>query len=183
LSIHHFSKLEESLLRGKEKMKLLIFGSTGSIGRPLIEQALEQGHEVTAFARNPAKLDIQHPNLKVVQGNVLNLASVEQAVQGQDAVLCVLGSGSKRKGTIRSEGTRQIIRAMEKTGVRRLICQTTLGAGESWGNLNFFWKYIMFGYLLQEVFADHERQENEVKQSHLDWTWDCAEFCVSGLES
>jgi putative NADH-flavin reductase len=120
LSIHHFSKLEESLLRGKEKMKLLIFGSTGSIGRLLIEQALEQGHEVTAFARNPAKLDIQHPNLKVVQGDVLNLASVEQAVQGQDAVLCVLGSGSKRKGTIRSEGTRQIIRAMEKTGVRRV---------------------------------------------------------------
>jgi len=151
-------------------MKLLIFGSTGSIGRHLVEQALEQGHTVTAFARNPAKLDIQHPNLKVVQGDVLDLASVEQAVQGQDAVLCVLGSGGKRTGTIRSEGTRQIIYAMQKVGIRRLICQTTLGAGDSWGNLNFFWKYIMFGTFLREVFADHERQENEVKQSHLDWT-------------
>jgi putative NADH-flavin reductase len=149
-------------------MKLLIFGSTGSIGRPLVEQALEQEHLVTAFARNPAKLDIQHTNLKVVQGDVLNAAAVEQAVQGQDAVLCVIGSG--RKGTIRSEGTRQIIQAMEKMGVRRLICQTTLGAGESWENLNFFWKYIMFGALLREAFADHERQENEVQQSHLDWT-------------
>jgi putative NADH-flavin reductase len=59
---------------------------------------------------------------------------------------------------------------MKKTGVRRLICQTTLGAGESWENLNFFWKYIMFGAFLREVFADHEKQENEVKQSHLDWT-------------
>lgn len=151
-------------------MKLLIFGSTGSIGRPLVEQALEQGHTVTAFARNPAKLDIQHTNLKVVQGDVMDLASVEQAVQGQDAVLCVLGSGGQRKGTIRSKGTRQIIQAMEKAGVRRLICQTTLGAGESWGNLNFFWKYIMFGAFLREVFADHERQENYVTQSHLDWT-------------
>lgn len=151
-------------------MKLLIFGSTGSIGRQLVQQALEQGHTVTAFARDPAKLDIQHTNLKVVQGDVMDFTSVEQAVQDQDAVLCVLGSGGKRTGITRSEGTRQIIQAMEKAGIRRLICQTTLGAGDSWGNLNFFWKYIMFGTLLREVFADHERQENEVKQSHLDWT-------------
>lgn len=151
-------------------MKLLIFGATGSIGRPLVEQALEQGHTVTAFVRDPAKLDIRHANLKIVQGDVLDLASVEKSVQGQDAVLCVLGSGGQRTGTIRSEGTRQIIRAMEKAGVQRFICQTTLGAGDSWGNLNFFWKYIMFGTLLRDVFADHQRQENEVKHSQLDWT-------------
>lgn len=95
---------------------------------------------------------------------------MEKAVQGQDAMLCVLGSGGKRKGTIRSEGTRQIIHAMEKAGIRRFICQTTLGAGDSWGNLNFFWKYIMFGTLLRDVFADHERQESYVKQSRLNWT-------------
>jgi putative NADH-flavin reductase len=151
-------------------MKLLIFGSTGSIGRQLVQQALEQGHAVTAFARNPAKLGIQHANLKVFQGDLMDLASVEKAVQGQDAVLCAIGSGNKRTGTIRSEGTRQIIRAMEKAGVRRFICQTTLGVGESWGNLNFFWKYIMFGFLLRQVYADHVVQENYVKQSHLDWT-------------
>jgi putative NADH-flavin reductase len=151
-------------------MKLLIFGSTGSIGRQLVEQALEQGHTVTAFARDPAKLDIKHTNLKVVQGDVMDFASVEKAVQGQDAVLCVLGSGGKRKGTIRSEGTQQIIRAMEKAGIQRFICQTTLGAGDSRGNLNFFWKYIMFGTILRDVFADHEKQENYVKQSRLDWT-------------
>jgi putative NADH-flavin reductase len=153
-----------------ETMKVLIFGSTGSIGLEVVQQALEQGHTVTAFARNPAKLNLKHENLKVVQGDVLNLAVVEQAVQGQDAVLCMLGSGGKRKGTIRSEGTQQIIRAMEKAGVRRFICQTTLGIGDSQGNLDFFWKYIMFGLLLREVFADHVIQENYVKQSNLDWT-------------
>lgn len=71
-------------------MKLLIFGST--IGRQLVEQALEQEHTVTAFARDPAKLDIKHTHLKVAQGDVMDLASVEKAMQGQDAVLCVLGS-------------------------------------------------------------------------------------------
>ncbi|NJN39052.1 MAG: SDR family oxidoreductase [Acaryochloridaceae cyanobacterium CSU_3_4] len=150
-------------------MKLLIFGS-GSIGRQLVEQALEQGYTVTAFARDPAKLDLQHTHLQVTQGDVMDLASVERAVQGQDAVLCVLGSAGKRQGTIRSEGTRQIIQAMEKAGIQRFICQTTLGAGDSWENLNFFWKYIMFGILLHEVFADHETQERYVMQSHLDWT-------------
>ncbi len=151
-------------------MKVLIFGSTGSIGREVVQQALEQGYIVTAFTRDPAKLDIKHVNLKVAQGDVMNLGAVEKAVQGQDAVLCVLGSGGKRKGTIRSEGTQQIIRAMEKLGVRRFICQTTLGVGDSQGNLDFFWKYIMFGFLLREVLADHVIQENYVKQSRLDWT-------------
>lgn len=88
-------------------MKLLIFGATGGIGRQVVAQALEQGHIITAFARTPAALDIQHPNFKRFQGDVMNLSSVEQAMQGQEAVVCVLGSGKKLTGTIRSEGTRQ----------------------------------------------------------------------------
>ncbi len=150
-------------------MKLVIFGSTGSIGCQVVEQALEQGHLVTAFTRNPSKLDIQHPNLNIVLGDVMNLLSVEKAVQGQDAVVCVLGSGQDMTSTIRSEGTQQIIRAMEKQGIRRFICQSTLGTGDSWSNLNFFWKYIMFGFLLRKVFADHQQQEKYVRQSNLDW--------------
>ncbi|HET9494871.1 MAG TPA: SDR family oxidoreductase [Chloroflexia bacterium] len=149
-------------------MKVAVFGATGTIGRQLIEQALEQGHTVTAFVRDSAKLDIKSPYLKVVQGDVLDPASVEKAVQGQDAVLCSIGAG--RKGTVRSEGTRNIVRAMEKAGVRRLICQSSLGVGDSRGNLNFLWKYVMFGVLLREAFKDHVLQENFVKQSRLDWT-------------
>jgi putative NADH-flavin reductase len=87
----------------------------------------------------------------------------------QDVVLCSLGSGQKRTGTVRSQGTLNIIQAMENSGVKRLICQTTLGVGESQGNLNFFWKYIMFGFLLRHPFADHVQQEEYVKQSYLDW--------------
>lgn len=151
-------------------MKLVIFGSTGSVGRQVVEQALEQGHAVTAFARNPAKLDIEHPNLKFFRGDVMDLSAVERAVQGQDTVVCTLGSGQKLTGAVRSEGTRHIIQAMKQSSIRRFICQTTLGAGDSWGSLNFYWKYIMFGLILRNVFADHERQEQEVQQSGLDWT-------------
>jgi putative NADH-flavin reductase len=50
-------------------MKVVIFGSTGSIGHHLVVQALEQEHTVTAFARNPAKLEIEHANLTAVGDN------------------------------------------------------------------------------------------------------------------
>ena len=148
-------------------MKLLIFGSTGSIGQHLIEQALTQGHSITAFARDPSKLNVKHPNLKFFQGDVMDLSSVEKAMKSQDVVLCSLGAG--RKGNVRSKGTRHIIRAMENSGVKRLICQSTLGAGDSRVTLNFFWKYIMFGLLLRKAYEDHEIQEKYVKESNLDW--------------
>ncbi len=151
-------------------MKLVIFGSTGSIGQQLVQQALDQGHQVTAFLRNPAKLNIQHPQLNIFIGDVMNSTLVEEAVMGQEAVVCVLGSGNKLSGNVRSQGTQNIIQAMEKLGVKRLICQSTLGAGDSWGNLNFYWKYIMFGLILRKVFADHQIQEQYVRQSNLDWT-------------
>ncbi len=149
-------------------MKLAIFGSTGTIGFQLVQQALECGHTVTVFVRDPSKLKTRPANLKVIQGDVMDFAAVEKAVMGQDAVLCSLGAGSK--GTVRSEGTRNIVRAMEKAGVQRFICLSTLGVGDSWGNLGFFWKYIMFSGLLRQAYADHVRQEDQVRHSHLDWT-------------
>lgn len=149
-------------------MKVLVFGATGSVGRHVVEQGLARGHEVTAFVRDSSGLDVEHGGLTVFRGDVLDGASVERAVRDQEAVLCSIGAG--RKGRVRSEGTRNIVRAMEETGVRRLVCQTTLGAGESRGNLDFFWKHVMFGLLLRDAFADHEQQEVYVRESTLDWT-------------
>src|SRR5437016_6210468 len=72
-------------------MDLLIFGATGGTGRALIQQALEQGHVVTAFVRNPSKMRAVHSNLRIVKGDILDYASVEAAVRGQDVVLSTLG--------------------------------------------------------------------------------------------
>ena len=149
-------------------MKVAVFGSTGSVGWHVVEQGLGRGHEVTAFVRDPSGLDVAHERLTVFRGDVLDAAAVEGAVGGQEAVMCSLGAG--RRGRVRSEGTRNIVRAMEGAGVRRLVCQTTLGAGDSSGNLDFFWKHVMFGLLLREAFADHEQQEAHVRGSDLDWT-------------
>ncbi len=149
-------------------MNVIIFGATGSVGRHLVGQARAMGHKVTAFVRNAASLGEVPPNLRVVVGDVLDAEAVAHAINGQNAVLCALGAG--RKGIVRSAGTANIIAGMQRHGVRRFICQTTLGAGDSAVHLNFFWKYIMFGLLLRPAFADHAQQESRIMASELDWT-------------
>lgn len=149
-------------------MKLIIFGATGSVGHHIVDQALAQGHDVTAFARRPAALGIKHPNLSLVAGDVFDPSAVSEAVKGNEAVLITLGS-AKLTGKLRSVGTKHIINAMAEHGVKRLICQSTLGVGDSRTNLNFFWKYLMFGILLRFVLNDHAVQEENVKRSALDW--------------
>lgn len=152
-------------------MKTIIFGSTGTIGTHLLEQSLALVHEVTAFSRNIAKLNqFNHPELHKIEGDVFNPLDLQSAIKSQDAVIIVLGSGKDRKNSIRSEGTKNIIQAMQQCGVKRLICQSTLGAGDSNANLNFFWKNIMFGWFLKQVFLDHELQEEIVRNSGLEWT-------------
>ena len=151
-------------------MNIIVFGATGSIGALTVSKLLENGHSVTAFAGHPHALKLEHHDLKRVAGDVTNTDDVCLAIAGSEAVIITLGSGNTLSGRVRSEGTKQIIDAMERYGVKRLVCQTTLGAGDSWSNLNFFWKRIMFGVLLRPVFEDHERQEQLVKASDLDWT-------------
>lgn len=150
-------------------MKIIVFGATGSIGRHIVKKALKQGHEVTAFARNPEKLEMVHENLCLISGDVFNFSDVQAAISGQQAVMITLGSPSLI-GNLRSAGTANIVNAMNVCGVDRLICQTTLGAGDSVDNLNFLWRYIYFGIILRFVMKDHNVQEDIVRKSGLDWT-------------
>jgi len=99
----------------------------------------------------------------------LDFASVERAIQGQDVVLCTLGLPFKDKSNLRANGTKNIIRAMEKTGVKRLICQSSTGVGDSRDRLPFLTKYLIVPFMLRRAFADHEIQENYIKESQLDW--------------
>ncbi len=191
-------------------MKVLILGATGGTGRALVEQALEQGHVVTALARNPAKIQTTHANLRVVKGDILTYPSVEAAVDGQDAVLSALGSRVRweviviaallaqvfvketmlsrtlsdliqfgapllaalivsGKNSTLSEDTKNIVHAMKKLGVRRFVCESSLGVGESKGQLGFLYNYVLIPLLLRGIFADKEVQEAIIEASKLDW--------------
>src|SRR3954468_13908057 len=192
-------------------MKLLIFGATGGTGHALVEQALQQGHDVTAFARDAAKIATKHERLKIMQGNIFDSHAVDRAVAGQSAVLCALGNRFRWWGLILaivisqvlvraismphslrllidiglpvltliffvartppvvSQGTKNIICAMEMEGVKRFVCESSLGVGDSKGQGGWFFTYVMLPLLLRHAFADKEVQEKVIQGSTLDW--------------
>jgi putative NADH-flavin reductase len=150
-------------------MKLLVFGSTGGTGREIVAQALEQGHVITAFARNPAAITTKHENLKVVQGDVLDYSTVEAATKGQNAVLSALGARSLGRTTLLSTGTQNIIRSMKKDGIRRFVCESSLGVGDSKGQLGWLFDWIVHPLVLRHIYRDKEVQEQYIKESDLDW--------------
>jgi len=149
-------------------MYITVFGATGSIGRLLVDQALVAGHDVTAVTRDAARLTLRHDRLSVVEADPTDPAACGPAVKDADAVVVALGAG--RHGGVREAGTRAVVEAMQEAGVRRLVCQSTLGVGSSRDNLNLWWRYVMFGALLRPAYADHVRQEEVVRASGLDWT-------------
>ena len=150
-------------------MKLVVFGATGKIGKEIVKQSLAQGNKVTAFVRDPSKIALNNNNLKIMTGDIYELTAVTQAVQGQDAVICSLGSNDLGKTTVRSEGTANIINAMKEKHVNRLVVVSAMGVGESWSTLSFVNK-LFFATLLSSARQDHEKQEVVVKESDLDWT-------------
>jgi putative NADH-flavin reductase len=150
--------------------RLLIVGATGGTGRELVAQALSRGYAVTALVRNPARLPVEDPRLTVLRGDVLDPACVEAAVRGQDAVLCALGHkrylGPSR---ILSLGTRNLIRAMETHEVRRLVCETSLGIGDSAGRMGLYYTFFVIPVVLPFYFWDKTRQERAIAESALEW--------------
>ena len=191
-------------------MNLLIFGATGGTGRALVEQALAQGHVVTAFARNPAKVSTTHDNLRKVRGEISDYDSIETAMSGQDAALSALGIHVRAspliavviicqmiarfagltgpvgwlvrigvpllstlvlyaRTTTLSEATKNIVHAMEQLGVKRFVCESSLGIGDSKGKLGLLYTVILIPLLLRNIFADKEVQEKLIKESKLNW--------------
>jgi len=150
--------------------RVLIVGATGGTGRALVAQALERGYAVTALARDPAKLKTVHPQLKVVQGDVLDTEAVELAVRYQQAVLCALGHKQYFKPTrILSQGTANILQAMETLGVRRFVCETSLGIGDSTGRLGLYYTFFVIPLILPFYYWDKTRQERLIAASDADW--------------
>ncbi len=134
-----------------------------------MKQSLAKGHEVTAFVRDPGKMPIENDSLKLITGDVFDIVAVTGAVQGQDAVVCSLGTSSLGKTTIRADGTANIIKAMDDNQVRRLLVVSAMGIGDSWSTLSASNKLI-FNTFLRSARQDHEKQEALVKDSDLDWT-------------
>jgi putative NADH-flavin reductase len=151
-------------------MNLLIFGASGATGHELVKQSLAQGHVVTAFVRNLAKLAIKHERLKVLQGDVKDYFSVERAVKGQDAVCSALGvSKPLKKDPAVVDGVKNIIGAMVDNKVKRLVYLSTNAVGDSRRDAGFLIRHVIARIVHNEII-DHEQKEKLILSSSLDWT-------------
>lgn len=149
-------------------MNIAVFGATGGTGRELVKLALAQGHQVTAFVRDPGRLPYHDVGLRAVVGDVLDASCVFQAVLHQEAVLIALGSSDRKERSVRSQGTANVIRAMQAYDVPRLLVVSAGGAGDSYQRSPFILK-IVIKTLLKNTYADHEQQERYVRDSGLEW--------------
>jgi uncharacterized protein YbjT (DUF2867 family) len=167
---HRSQTLPSSGGSHRHPSRLLIVGATGGTGRQLVKQALERGYVVTAFVRDPSRLQVDHPQLTVTQGDVLDEGAVEAAVRGHEAVLSALGHKRFFYPTrILSAGTRNIVRAMDTHGVPRLICETSLGIGDSAGRMGLYYTLFVIPVILPFYFWDKTRQERVIAGSNVEW--------------
>ncbi len=146
-------------------MKIVIFGATGLTGQQLVQQALELGHEVTAFVRNPQGLQTTHVNFNIFKGDLFDPQIVSAAVKKHAVVISALGVKPTVKDKdippLRSEGTKNIIAAMKQHGVKRLLVISSQGAGDSKPRSGLFGKVIV-PLFLKNRFAEVEKQERLV---------------------
>lgn len=155
-------------------MRVSVFGATGAIGRLVVQHLLDDGHQVTALVRTPAKLALTHPHLTVVTGQLADRAAVEQAVSGADAVISALGPSLKRSttGAQVTDGTRTIAQAMEARKVTRFVGLATPSPADPRDKPH--WKHkvlpVAAGLMFPNALAELKGMTKAVTGSDLDYT-------------
>jgi putative NADH-flavin reductase len=150
------------------KMKILVLGATGGTGRLIVRDAVAKGHSVVALVRSAARADL--PGAALIEGDVTHEITLGRALDGCDAVVSALGTGMGfRKVSLLTEATRALVPAMTRSGVRRLVCVSALGVGDSRGHGGFIFDRLFQPLLLSQAYKDKDRQEAAIRASSLDW--------------
>lgn len=150
--------------------KVLVLGASGPTGQLIVRGAVSRGFDVTALVR-PTSAERRLDATKVVRGDARDERALRESLQGRDTVISALGTAASplKQVTLLSSATRALISAMKAEGVRRLVCITGLGAGDSRGHGGMLFDRLIFPLLLRHVYADKNRQEDLVRGSGLDW--------------
>jgi putative NADH-flavin reductase len=152
---------------------VLVMGASRGVGLETVKQALAAGHRVRAMARSADRIDLDDANLEKVAGDALSARDVRTALDGVDAVVQTLGIAARPRAVVRgtrlfSKATRVLVQAMAEVGVRRLVCLTGFGAGDSRGQGGFLYD-TAFKLFLARVYEDKNVQEHLIRNSELDW--------------
>ncbi|MCA2207265.1 NAD(P)-dependent oxidoreductase [Nocardia rosealba] len=157
-------------------MRIIVFGANGPTGRLLTEQALGHGHDVVAVTRKPFEFPLAHDRLTVFEGDVLRPDAVDSAIAGADAVLSTLGVPfGKREITTYSAGSANILAAMHRHGVRRLVVVSSSAVDpKPYSDAGILFNRILQPYVARvlgrTLYDDMRRMETLVEGSDLDWT-------------
>ncbi len=151
-------------------MKILVIGAGGGTGEEVVVQALAQGHDVTALVHDGAKYDAPL-HVHVVTGDVLNPATLEKAMPGQEAVVDALGGHTPWKDTgLERDAARNVIESMKNNGVKRLVVVSAIGVGETKDLVPGWYEKLVMPTFLRGAMKDKEQMEPEVEASGLEWT-------------
>jgi len=153
-------------------MRVLIIGASKGIGLETTRQALDAGHNVRALARSATEIAISNPSLEKMRGDALKTDDVETALVGVSVVIQTLGVGLGdlfRPVHLFSDASRVLIQAMKIQGVKRLICVTGFGAGDSRASISCLQR-LPFQIVFGRAYDDKSLQEQLIKKSELDWT-------------
>jgi putative NADH-flavin reductase len=153
---------------------VLIIGASKGIGLATVSAALKTGYSVRALSRSASAIRLYDPRLEKLNGDALDPDTIERALVGVDTVIQTLGVTPAPELILRgtrlfSDATRVLVRGMETSGVRRLICVTGLGAGESRGRGGILYNTALCLFL-GRIYADKDMQESIIRKSRLDWT-------------
>ena len=151
-------------------MKVLVLGATGGTGRLIVHDALEKGHSVVALVRSKARA-LDFPGADLIEGDACDEGALMRALKGCDAVVSSLGTGVSpfSEVSVLTEATRALLPAMSRSGVRRLVCISALGVGDSRGHGGFVFDRLFQPLLLRYAYKDKGCQEAAIRTSSLDW--------------
>jgi putative NADH-flavin reductase len=160
---------------GGEPVRIVVFGANGPTGRQLVDQALAADHRVVAVTRHPDGIP-SRDRLAVVGADVADAGAVDAVVAGGDAVLSALGVPySRRPISVYSQGAANIVAAMHRHGVKRLVVVSSAPLDPAYRpSSSLFFTRVLEPLFMRRpgrtTYDDLRRMEALVRASGLDWT-------------
>lgn len=160
-------------------MKILILGATGRTGKLILEEALNQGYQVNCLVREFERVKRNNKNVKVIKGSPERFSDLENAIKDCKAIISVLNISRKSDfpwsklrtpPTFLSDVMKNVTSLPNKNGLERVVVCSAWGVAETEKEIPVWFKWFIKNSNIGVAYKDHERQENELKNSKLNWT-------------
>lgn len=156
-------------------MKIAIFGSTGFLGKVLLEMALDKGYQIKTLVRDPDKLGEFKDRVEFIHGDIFNVDDIQSTVSGTEAVLSTVGPPNRNTGDpeIYKKSMENIVDILGKENIRRFIhvggAAHAGGENENWTIGRRFLKQ-MLSITGPNILLAKQLEWEVLKKSKLDWT-------------